>query len=103
MTHDLSLEIVKFTIGANEIAYKMPHKIEQFNSLSDLEKEHTKLVCFRNEEDKRRGVDYVMNKKLGFYKEILELGPEYLTGIEEGEALETASGLILTASPAQLQ
>ncbi|GKE92371.1 hypothetical protein Tco_1573466, partial [Tanacetum coccineum] len=85
MTHDLSLEIVKFTIGADEIAYKMPHKIEQFNSLSDLEKEHTKSVCFMNEEDKRRGVDYVMNKILGFYKEILELGPEYLTGIEEGE------------------
>ncbi|GJT48827.1 hypothetical protein Tco_0974984 [Tanacetum coccineum] len=85
MTHDLSLGIVKFTNGANEIAYKMPHKIEQFNSLSDLEKEHTKSVYFRNEEDKRRGVDYVMNKILGFYKECLELGPEYLTGLEECE------------------
>ncbi|GKB72881.1 hypothetical protein Tco_0934293 [Tanacetum coccineum] len=40
----------------------------------------------RNEEDKRRGVKYVMSKILGFYKECLELGPEYLTGIaDEGE------------------
>ncbi|GJU45474.1 hypothetical protein Tco_1202740 [Tanacetum coccineum] len=40
----------------------------------------------RNEEDKRRGVDYVMNKILGFYKECLELGPEYVTGLDdEGE------------------
>ncbi|GJX52269.1 retrotransposon ORF1 [Tanacetum coccineum] len=40
----------------------------------------------RNEEDKRRGVDYVMNKILGFYKECLELGPEYVTGMDdEGE------------------
>ncbi|GJZ86481.1 hypothetical protein Tco_0658091 [Tanacetum coccineum] len=40
----------------------------------------------RNEEDKRRGVEYVMGKILGFYKECLELGPEYLTGIaDEGE------------------
>ncbi|GJW07434.1 MAK10-like protein [Tanacetum coccineum] len=39
-----------------------------------------------NEEDKRRGVEYVMSKILGFYKECLELGPEYLTGVDdEGE------------------
>ncbi|GJT89931.1 hypothetical protein Tco_1078776 [Tanacetum coccineum] len=34
MTHDLSLGVVKFINGTNEIAYKMPHKIEQYNSLS---------------------------------------------------------------------
>ncbi|GJZ31103.1 hypothetical protein Tco_0576150 [Tanacetum coccineum] len=72
MTHDLSLGIMKSANGTDKIAYKMPHKIEQYNSLSDLEKEHTKSVYFRNEEDKRRGVDYVMNKILGFYKECLD-------------------------------
>ncbi|GJX73130.1 hypothetical protein Tco_0311725 [Tanacetum coccineum] len=83
MTYDLSLGVVNFTDGADEIAYKMPHKIEKFNSLSDLEKEHIKSAYFRNEEHKRRRVNYVMNKILGFYKECLELGPKYLTGIEE--------------------
>ncbi|GJZ36442.1 hypothetical protein Tco_0582633 [Tanacetum coccineum] len=83
MTHDLSLGVVKFTDKTNEIAYKMPYKIEQYNSLSDLEKEHTKSVYLRNEEDKRRGVDYVMSKILGFSKECLELGPKYLTGLED--------------------
>ncbi|GJX98063.1 hypothetical protein Tco_0355082 [Tanacetum coccineum] len=82
MTYDLSLGIVKFTNESDEIAYKMPHKIEKFNSLSDLEKEHTSSVYFRNEEDKKRGVDYVMNKILGFYNECLELRPEYLTRLE---------------------
>ncbi|GJZ64046.1 hypothetical protein Tco_0620467 [Tanacetum coccineum] len=52
MTHDLSLRVMKFTGGTNEIAYKMPYKIEQYNSLSDLEKEHTKSVYLRNNEDK---------------------------------------------------
>ncbi|GJY47750.1 hypothetical protein Tco_0436813 [Tanacetum coccineum] len=86
MTHDLSLGVVKFTDRINEIAYKMPHKIEQYNTLSYLEKEHTKSVYLRNEEDKRRGVEYVMSKILRFYKECLELGPEYLTGVaDEGE------------------
>ncbi|GJU01829.1 hypothetical protein Tco_1112167 [Tanacetum coccineum] len=37
MTHDLSLGVVKFTGRTNKIASKIPHKIEQYNSLSDLE------------------------------------------------------------------
>ncbi|GJR34618.1 putative ribonuclease H-like domain-containing protein [Tanacetum coccineum] len=46
------------------------------------------VVRFTNrndEEDKRRGVEYVMSKILGFYKECLELGPEYLTGMDDEE------------------
>ncbi|GJY74993.1 hypothetical protein Tco_0479424 [Tanacetum coccineum] len=86
MTHDPPEGVVRFTNGTDEIAYKMPHKIEQYNSLSGLEKEHTKSVYLRNEEDKRRGVKYVMSKILRFYKECLELGPEYVTGMDdEGE------------------
>ncbi|GJV79857.1 MAK10-like protein [Tanacetum coccineum] len=86
MTHDLPEGVVRFTNEDDEVSYKMPYKIEQYNSLSNLEKEHTKSVYLRNEEDKRRGVDYVMSKILGFYKECLELGPEYVTGLEdEGE------------------
>ncbi|GKA51508.1 reverse transcriptase domain-containing protein [Tanacetum coccineum] len=57
--------------------------IKQHNSLSNLEKEHTKSVYLRNEEDKRRGVDYVLSKILGFYMECLELGPEYVTGLDD--------------------
>ncbi|GJW15243.1 hypothetical protein Tco_0019376 [Tanacetum coccineum] len=58
MTHDPPEGVVRFTNGTDELAYKMPHKIERYNSLSDLEKEHTKSVYLRNEEDKRRGVEY---------------------------------------------
>ncbi|GJX26706.1 hypothetical protein Tco_0233002 [Tanacetum coccineum] len=89
MTHDLSSGVVRFTNEPEGIVYNMPHKIEQY--MLDLEKEHTKSVYFRNEEDKRRGVDYVMSKILGFYKDCLELGPEYLTGLEDegGVTFET--------------
>ncbi|GJT28566.1 hypothetical protein Tco_0908841 [Tanacetum coccineum] len=86
MTHDLPEGVVKFTNENDEVTYKMPHKIEQYNSLSKLKKEYTKSVYLRNEEDKRKGVDYVMCKILRFYKECLELGPEYVTGLDdEGE------------------
>ncbi|GJU46209.1 hypothetical protein Tco_1203475 [Tanacetum coccineum] len=88
MTHDPPEGVVRFINGTDEVAYKMPYKIEQYNSLTNLEKEHTKSVYLRNEEDKRRGVEYVMSKILGFYKECLELGPEYLTGMDdEGEVI----------------
>ncbi|GKE14840.1 hypothetical protein Tco_1422417 [Tanacetum coccineum] len=66
MTHDPPEGVVRFTNRTDGIAYKMPHKIEQYNSLSDLEKEHTKSVYLRNEKDKRRGVECVMSKILGF-------------------------------------
>nr|GEU76638.1 hypothetical protein [Tanacetum cinerariifolium] len=51
MTYDSSLGIVKFINEVDEVAYKMPHKIELFQSLSNMEKEHKQPVYFRNEED----------------------------------------------------
>ncbi|GJS14021.1 hypothetical protein Tco_0408493 [Tanacetum coccineum] len=83
MIHDPPKGVVRFIRGTNEVAYKMPYKIEQYDLLSDSEKEHTKSVYLRNEEDKRRGVEYMMSKILGFYKECLELGPEYLTRVDD--------------------
>ncbi|GJR52470.1 hypothetical protein Tco_1402991 [Tanacetum coccineum] len=53
----------RFTNRTDEVAYKMPHKIEQYNSLSDLEKEHTKLVYLRNDEDRRRGVELYLTRR----------------------------------------
>nr|GEX14290.1 protein kinase-like domain, concanavalin A-like lectin/glucanase domain protein [Tanacetum cinerariifolium] len=76
-------DTIRTTKLRNDIL-KMPYKIEQYNLLSNLEKQHTKHL--RNEKDKKRGVEYVMSKILGFYKECLELGPEYVTGLDdEGE------------------
>ncbi|GKD84501.1 hypothetical protein Tco_1355655 [Tanacetum coccineum] len=65
MTHDPQEGVVRFTNRNDEVVYKMPHKIEQYDSLSNLEKEHTKSVYLRNEEDKRRGVElYLMRRSL---------------------------------------
>ncbi|GJW86946.1 hypothetical protein Tco_0162286 [Tanacetum coccineum] len=83
MNHDPPEGVIRFINRTDEVAYKIPHKIEQYDLLSDLEKEHTKSVYLRNEEDKRRGVEYVMSEILGFYKECLELGPEYLRGMDD--------------------
>ncbi|GKC38725.1 hypothetical protein Tco_1051109 [Tanacetum coccineum] len=53
MTHDPHKGAVRFIKGTDEVSYKMPHKIEQYNSLSDLEKEHTNLSIL--ETNKTRG------------------------------------------------
>ncbi|GKB89658.1 hypothetical protein Tco_0961930 [Tanacetum coccineum] len=92
MTHDPPERVVRFINGTDEVAYKMPHKIEQYDLLSDLEKEHTKSVYHRNEEDKRRGVEYGMSKILGFYKESLELEPGYLTGMDDEGEVTASTG-----------
>nr|GEU78135.1 protein kinase-like domain, concanavalin A-like lectin/glucanase domain protein [Tanacetum cinerariifolium] len=86
MTYDSSLEIVRLTNGKEEIAYKMPHKIEQYDSLLNNEKESMKSIYLRNDEEKNKEVEYVMSKILWFYKECLELGPEYRTGQEESSS-----------------
>nr|GEU60623.1 hypothetical protein [Tanacetum cinerariifolium] len=51
MTHDPPEGVVRFTNGTDEVAYKMPHKIKQYNSLSDLERKHTKKFFKKNEEE----------------------------------------------------
>ncbi|GJV83012.1 hypothetical protein Tco_1522910 [Tanacetum coccineum] len=86
MTYDSSLEVARLTNGNEEIAYKMPHKIKQYDSLLNDEKENMNSVYLRNDEDKKKGAEYIMSKILGFYKECLELGPEYRTGQDKGSS-----------------
>jgi hypothetical protein len=83
MSYDPTLGIVRFKKDNDEVAYQMPYKIEQYRLLSIFEKEHKQAAYYRNEEDRRRGVEYVRNRMLGFYKECLQLGPEYKTGLED--------------------
>ena len=83
MTYDPPLGIVRFKDETDEVAYQMPYKIEQYQPFSNFEKEHKQAVYYRNDDDRRRGVDYVMSRIFGFYKECLQLGPEYKTKIED--------------------
>nr|GFA72900.1 retrovirus-related Pol polyprotein from transposon TNT 1-94 [Tanacetum cinerariifolium] len=62
MTYDSSLGVVRLTNRNEEIAYKMSHKIEEYDSLLKDEKENMKSVYLRNDEDKKKGVEYVMSK-----------------------------------------
>ncbi|GJW23675.1 MAK10-like protein [Tanacetum coccineum] len=64
MTYDPPEGVVRFTNRIDEITYKMTHKIELYNSLSELEKEHTKLVYLRNKKKKRSGVRDEQNIKV---------------------------------------
>ncbi|GJR73048.1 MAK10-like protein [Tanacetum coccineum] len=109
MTYDSSLGIVKLTNGVEAIAYKIAHKIDQYDSISNKEKENMKLVYHRNEEDKKKGVEYVMTLRLHleeihviwaqFWKK-----PDKMENGRKGglninlQKVETASGLLVTPS-----
>ena len=67
--------------------------IEQYRLLPNIEKEHKQAVYYRSDEDKSRGVEFVMSKILGFYKECLQLGPEYKTGVGDDLGNETNDGI----------
>ena len=94
MNYDPSLGIVRFKEETYEIAYQMPSKIEQYRLQPDLEKEHKQAVYYWNDEDRLRGVDHVMKKILGFYKECLQLGPEYKTKPEDDLENMTNDGVM---------
>ncbi|GJS99142.1 hypothetical protein Tco_0820312 [Tanacetum coccineum] len=86
MTYDSSLGVVRLTNENVVLPIRMTNKIEQYDSLSNDEKENMKSVYLKNDEDTKKGVKYVMRKILGFYKGCLELGPEYQTGLEESSS-----------------
>ena len=93
MTYEPSLGIVRFKDETDEVNYQMPYKIEQFQHLSNVEKELKQAVYYRNDEDRSKGVDYVMKRIFSFYKDCLKLGPEYKTGKENGLGTVTDDGV----------
>ncbi|PWA80617.1 hypothetical protein CTI12_AA195860 [Artemisia annua] len=93
MNYDPSLGIVRFKDETDDVAYQMPCKIEQYRLLSNIEKEHKQAVYYRNDKDRSRGVDYVMSRIFGFYKECLQLGLEYKTKPEDDLENVTIDGV----------
>nr|GEU51214.1 MAK10-like protein [Tanacetum cinerariifolium] len=69
----------KEKLGEDESTITGGLEVEYF----DIFPTRSELTYHKNEEDKRKRVEYVMNEILGFYKECLELGSEYLTGLED--------------------
>nr|GEW61866.1 MAK10-like protein [Tanacetum cinerariifolium] len=102
MTHDLPEGVVRLTNENDEVAYKILHKIEQYNSLSNLEKEHIKSVYLMNEEDKRRGVDYAfgnITRDLGSFGEETDKTTDLYQHFSRlcSQQLETASQFLCDA------
>ncbi|GJW48404.1 hypothetical protein Tco_0080050 [Tanacetum coccineum] len=77
LTYDHSKGINMFTDGIDEVVYQIPHRVEQYQLMPNLEKDFMQADYVRSKDDTKRGVDYVMKNMFGFYKECLELGPEY--------------------------
>ena len=56
--------------------------MREFRYLSQLEKDNISAIEDINEEDKKKGMNFVWEKRSLYYKDCLTLGPKYRVDIE---------------------
>jgi hypothetical protein len=68
---------IRFTSETDRITYRMPNRMKEFRFVSRFDMDNIGAFEDINEEDKKKGMDYVWEKKSRFYKDCLTLGPKY--------------------------
>ncbi|GKA81094.1 hypothetical protein Tco_0787786, partial [Tanacetum coccineum] len=75
-----------FTDGTKEITFKTPYKDPERSELSSKGHDLLSSRIILSEDDYDRGCRKSSELEDGFYRDIIKLGPEYLTGIaDKGE------------------
>ena len=68
---------IRFASNTDRITYRMPNRMKEFRFISRFDKDNVGAFEDINEEDKKKGMDYVWEKRSLFYKDCLALGPRY--------------------------
>lgn len=68
---------IRFASDTDRITYKMPNKMKEFRFVPRFDMDNIGAFEDINEEDKKKGMDYVWEKKSLFYKDCLTLGAKY--------------------------
>ncbi|GJY20550.1 hypothetical protein Tco_0393116 [Tanacetum coccineum] len=74
---DHYLGTVMFEKNDERVTFKMPHKMERFKDIEDLNTDNIPPFFVASKGDEERGEGYVSRKRLTHYSGCLELGPEY--------------------------
>ncbi|GJY53940.1 hypothetical protein Tco_0445604 [Tanacetum coccineum] len=77
--------LMTFTDGIKEITFKTPYKGPEMSELSSEGHDLLSSRVILSEDDYDRGCRRPSDLEYGFYRDIIKLGPEYLTGIEDEE------------------
>ncbi|GJX59986.1 hypothetical protein Tco_0291376 [Tanacetum coccineum] len=81
--------LMTFTDGTKEITFTTPYKDSERSELSSDGLELLSSRIILNEDDYDRGCRRPSDLEDGFYRDIILLGPEYVTGIaDEGEVMK---------------
>ncbi|GJV29265.1 hypothetical protein Tco_1385713 [Tanacetum coccineum] len=77
LIYDKEEETVMFEKNDEKVTSKMPHKMERFKDIEDLNIDNIPpfFVTSKGDEEKEEG--YVSRKRMTHYLECLKLGPEY--------------------------
>lgn len=68
---------IRFASETERITYRMPNRMKEFHFVPRFDMDTIGAFEDINEEDKKKGMDYVWGKKSLFYKDCLTLGPKY--------------------------
>nr|GEX98225.1 hypothetical protein [Tanacetum cinerariifolium] len=78
--------LMTFTDGIKEITFKTTYKDPEKSELSSEDHDLLSSMVILGEDDYDRGCRKPSDFEDGFYRDIIKLGPEYLTGMDdEGE------------------
>ena len=68
---------IRFASNTDSITYRMPNRMKEFRFVSRLDQDNIGAFEDISEEDKKKGMDYVWEKRSLYYKNCLALGPMY--------------------------
>ncbi|GJY38592.1 hypothetical protein Tco_0424956 [Tanacetum coccineum] len=83
LTYDKEEGTVMFEKNDERVTSKMPHKMERFKDIEDLNTDDMPPFFIVSKGDTEKGEGYVNRKRMTHYSECLKLGPEY----ERGEGI----------------
>jgi len=68
---------IRFASNTDSITYRMPNRMKEFRFISRFDSDNVGAFEDIDEKDKKKGMDYVWEKRSLYYKDCLALGPRY--------------------------
>ncbi|GJT88075.1 hypothetical protein Tco_1069792 [Tanacetum coccineum] len=77
LIHDRDEGTVMFEKNNERVTFKMLYKLERFKDIEDLNTDNIPPFFIKSKGDEEKGEGYVSMKRMTYYSECLNLGPEY--------------------------
>ncbi|GJS17950.1 hypothetical protein Tco_0412422 [Tanacetum coccineum] len=75
LTYDESLGLIRFAHRDDEVVFRMPQRTKKLDLVSPLEKDKFEAFFVENIKIRKKGFKHVLEKRKGYYKSCMNLGP----------------------------